>query len=59
LAFRFFGPFRVLEKIGNVAYRLELPALSSVHPVFHVSQLKKSPGAHPTVAALPSDLTEF
>ncbi|KAM6542440.1 hypothetical protein CsatB_006887 [Cannabis sativa] len=39
---RFIGPFEILEKVGQVAYRLALPPLLSVvHNVFHVSMLRK------------------
>ena len=42
LAPRYIGPFKILERRGEVAYQLELPeSLSGVHDVFHVSQLKK------------------
>lgn len=45
LAFHYFGPFRVLARVGSIAYRLELPSHSAIHLVFHVSQLKKVIGA--------------
>ncbi|CAA0841592.1 Unknown protein, partial [Striga hermonthica] len=44
LAVRYYDPYQVLKCIGQVAYRLELPESSQIHPVIHVSQLKRSLG---------------
>ena len=44
LGLRYFGPFKILEKIGNVAYHLQLPPDARIHSVFHVSFLKPCTG---------------
>ncbi|GJU23303.1 putative reverse transcriptase domain-containing protein [Tanacetum coccineum] len=50
---RYVGPFKVLEKVGSVAYKLELPQeLSRVHNTFHVSNLKKCYADEPLVVPL-------
>nr|GEY71456.1 putative reverse transcriptase domain-containing protein [Tanacetum cinerariifolium] len=55
---RYVGPFKLLEKIGKVAYKLELPEeLSRVHHTFHVSNLKKCHADEPL--AVPLDGLHF
>ncbi|GAU15122.1 hypothetical protein TSUD_08600 [Trifolium subterraneum] len=40
LAKKYYGPFKLVKAIGEVAFQLKLPSTSRIHPVFHVSQLK-------------------
>nr|GFB58874.1 putative reverse transcriptase domain-containing protein [Tanacetum cinerariifolium] len=55
---RYVGPFRVLERVGDVSYKRDLPKeLSSVHNTFHVSNLKKCHADEPL--AVPLDGLHF
>ncbi|GJY15522.1 putative reverse transcriptase domain-containing protein [Tanacetum coccineum] len=50
---RFVGPFKVIKRVGDVAYKLELPEeLSRVHNTFHVSNLKKYHADEPLAVLL-------
>ncbi|GJV65630.1 hypothetical protein Tco_1476458 [Tanacetum coccineum] len=50
---RYVGPFKVLERVGDIAYKLELPEeLSMVHNTFHISNLKKCYADEPLVVPL-------
>lgn len=52
----YYGPYKVVDKVDAVAYRLQLPSTSQAHPVFHVSQLKRLIGMATTANQLPSVL---
>ena len=55
---KYYGPYKVLQKISTMAYKLELPASSRVHPVFHVSCLKKVIGENLPIQTIFLELDE-
>ena len=54
---RFYGPFQILEKIGSVAYKLDVPYKTHIYPIFHVLFLKKAVGSQTVSPTIPSSLT--
>jgi hypothetical protein len=58
LASKYYGPFLIKRRFGLVACELELPETFTVHPVFHISQLKYAVGQQKTVQPLPAGLEE-
>ena len=53
-----YGPYKVLQNIGTMAYKLELHISSRVHPVFHISCLKKVIGDKLPVQTILVELDE-
>ncbi|KAG6397757.1 hypothetical protein SASPL_144218 [Salvia splendens] len=58
LAPRYFGPFGIEARIGSTAYPLQLPVSSRIHPVFHVSLLKRAIGEEVADPTLPDGVVE-
>jgi hypothetical protein len=53
LAFKYFGPYQIVDKMGDAAYKLQLSVGSLIHPVFYVSQLKEfTPNYSPVYSQL-------
>ena len=43
---QFFGPFQIIQRVGEIVYKLKLPKTSKIHSVFHVSNLKQALGGN-------------
>lgn len=56
LAARYFGPFKIIQKLSEVVFKLDLPSSTKLHPVFHVSLLKKVMGDHQALKDIPAEL---
>ena len=55
---KLYGPYQVLQRIGEVAYKLAFPPTAKIHPVFHVSCLKKVIGNNYRIQTSLSELDE-
>jgi len=59
---KWYGQFKILQKVGQVSYKLQLPEHCKLHDTFHVSQLKKHTGpnvvANPTLPLVTPDAKE-
>jgi len=55
---KYYGPYKVLQNIGTMAYKLDIPTASRVHLVFHVSCLKKVIGDKFPIQTILSELDE-
>lgn len=44
LSTRYYGPHQIIQRIGSMAYKMELPAMVIIHRILHVSLLKKKIG---------------
>ncbi|XP_041017910.1 uncharacterized protein LOC121260130 [Juglans microcarpa x Juglans regia] len=54
---RYVGPYEIIERVGPVAYRLNLPTkMQGIHNVFHVSTLKKSFGEKRPIVMKPDEI---
>ena len=58
LSLKYYGPYKLFQNIGTMAYKLELPASSRVHAIFHVSCLKKVIGENLIVQTIFPKLDE-
>lgn len=55
---RYYGPFRIQDRVCSRAYKLDLPPTSAIHNVFHVSQLKLCPNPPSSIPMLPQYLND-
>ena len=58
LAPKFYGPYKIIEEMGEVAYRLQLPPEAVIHNVFHIFQLKLKLGSQQVAQQQQPILTE-
>ncbi|RDX67904.1 Tf2-8, partial [Mucuna pruriens] len=54
----YYGPYKIFQRIGSVAYKLELPEHACIYPIFHVCLLKKALATSSVAQPLPPSLTE-